>query len=37
MSATVDTEKFSAYWKCPVLFIEGRQYPVNIRYAELII
>jgi len=34
MSATVDTEKFSAYWKCPVLFIEGRQYPVNIRHLS---
>ena len=31
MSATVDADKFSQYWNCPVLYIEGRQFPVNIR------
>ena len=31
MSATVDADKFSNYWNCPVLYIEGRQFPVHIR------
>merc|ERR1719187_2190270 len=30
MSATVDAEKFSQYWRCPVLYVEGRQFPVNV-------
>jgi len=34
MSATVDADKFSAYWKCPVLYVEGRQFPVNIRHMS---
>ncbi len=31
MSATVDADRFAQYWHCPVLYIEGRQFPVNIR------
>ena len=33
MSATVDADKFSLYWRCPVLYVEGRLFPVNIRYT----
>lgn len=34
MSATVDADKFSTYWRCPVLYVEGRQFPVNIRHMS---
>jgi len=34
MSATVDADKFSLYWNCPVLYIEGRQFSVNIRHIS---
>lgn len=34
MSATVDADKFSLYWRCPVLYVEGRLFPVNIRHAS---
>ncbi|MCR4939813.1 MAG: DEAD/DEAH box helicase [Treponemataceae bacterium] len=32
MSATIDTEKLSAFLGCPHLHIAGRQYPVEIEY-----
>lgn len=33
MSATVDSEKFSAYFThCPILRISGRSYPVEVRF-----
>jgi HrpA-like RNA helicase len=31
MSATVDADKFGQYWGCPVLYVAGRQHPVNVR------
>jgi hypothetical protein len=34
MSATVDADKFSLYWRCPVLYVEGRLFPVNIRLVS---
>eukprot|EP00088_Acartia_fossae_P055890 TRINITY_DN6499_c0_g1_i5.p1 TRINITY_DN6499_c0_g1~~TRINITY_DN6499_c0_g1_i5.p1 ORF type:complete len:681 (+),score=96.89 TRINITY_DN6499_c0_g1_i5:39-2081(+) len=34
MSATVDADKFAIYWNCPVLYIEGRMFPVNIRHIS---
>ncbi|XP_023319650.1 putative ATP-dependent RNA helicase DHX33 isoform X2 [Eurytemora carolleeae] len=34
MSATVDADRFAQYWHCPVLYIEGRQFPVNIRHIS---
>jgi len=34
MSATVDADKFALYWNCPVLYVEGRQYPVSIRHVS---
>jgi len=34
MSATVDADKFALYWNCPVLYVEGRQFPVNIRHIS---
>jgi len=34
MSATVDADKFSLYWRCPVLYVEGRLFPVNIRHVS---
>jgi len=35
MSATVDADKFSSYWRsCPVLYVEGRQFPVNVRHVS---
>ncbi|KAM5331424.1 ATP-dependent RNA helicase DHX29 [Glossophaga mutica] len=38
MSATVDSDKFSAYFThCPVLRISGRSYPVEVFYLEDII
>lgn len=35
MSATVDADRFSQYWGCPVLYVPGRQYPVNIRHVSV--
>ncbi|XP_076973258.1 ATP-dependent RNA helicase DHX29 isoform X1 [Tamandua tetradactyla] len=38
MSATVDSEKFSAYFThCPILRISGRSYPVEVFHLEDII
>ncbi|XP_054431316.1 ATP-dependent RNA helicase DHX29 [Pteronotus mesoamericanus] len=38
MSATVDSDKFSAYFThCPVLRISGRSYPVEVFYLEDIV
>ncbi|XP_053652138.1 ATP-dependent RNA helicase DHX33 [Cherax quadricarinatus] len=35
MSATMDVDHFSNYFnKCPVLYIEGRQHPVEMFYAR---
>ena len=34
MSATVDADRFSQYWGCPVLYVPGRQFPVNIRHVS---
>jgi len=34
MSATVDADRFSQYWGCPVLYVPGRQYPVNVRHIS---
>ena len=33
MSATVDVDRFSQYWRCPVLYVPGRQFPFNIRHV----
>ena len=34
MSATLDADKFSAYFRhAPVLYVEGRQHPVNVRHV----
>ena len=33
MSATVDVNRFSQYWRCPVLYVPGRQFPFNIRHV----
>lgn len=30
MSATMDVDKFCKYFKAPVIYLEGRQYPVKI-------
>ena len=35
MSATVDADRFSQYWGCPVLYVPGRQFPVNIRHVSV--
>ncbi len=36
MSATVDSEKFSAYFQhCPVLNIPGRTFPVEVGFIVL--
>ena len=32
MSATVDADRFSQYWGCPVLYVAGRQHPVSVRH-----
>ena len=34
MSATVDADRFSQYWGCSVLYVPGRQYPVNVRHIS---
>jgi len=34
MSATVDVDKFSSYWRCPVLYVEGRQFPVSVCHVS---
>ena len=35
MSATMDVDHFSQYFeKAPVIYIEGRQYPVKVRIAN---
>lgn len=34
MSATVDADKFALYWNCPILYVEGRMFPVNIRHIS---
>eukprot|EP00090_Calanus_glacialis_P000574 TRINITY_DN10355_c0_g1_i1.p1 TRINITY_DN10355_c0_g1~~TRINITY_DN10355_c0_g1_i1.p1 ORF type:complete len:514 (-),score=228.41 TRINITY_DN10355_c0_g1_i1:51-1466(-) len=34
MSATVDADKFSQYWGCPVLYVTGRQFAVNVRHIS---
>jgi len=34
MSATVDADKFSQYWGCPVLYVAGRQFAVNVRHVS---
>ena len=34
MSATVDVNRFSQYWRCPVLCVPGRQFPFNIRHVS---
>ena len=34
MSATVDVDKFSSYWQCPVLYVEGRQFPVSVCHVS---
>ena len=36
MSATVDADRFSHYWGCPVLYVPGRQFPVNVRHIRLV-
>ena len=34
MSATLEADKFSAYFRhAPVLYVEGRQHPVNVRHV----
>lgn len=36
MSATLDAEKFSAYFKhCPVISIPGRTFPVQVNYITV--
>ena len=34
MSATVDADRFSHYWGCPVLYVPGRQFPINVRHIR---
>ena len=35
MSATLDADKISQYFGgCPVLFVPGRTYPVDVYYLE---
>ncbi|KAK4312289.1 hypothetical protein Pmani_016270 [Petrolisthes manimaculis] len=35
MSATMDVDHFSNYFhKCPVLYVEGRQHPIDMFYAK---
>ncbi|CAG5136665.1 unnamed protein product, partial [Candidula unifasciata] len=35
MSATMDVDHFSSYFnKAPVLYLEGRQYPIQVMYAK---
>ncbi|XP_011299036.1 putative ATP-dependent RNA helicase DHX33 isoform X1 [Fopius arisanus] len=33
MSATMDADKFRKYFQAPVIYLEGRQYPVNIYHT----
>ncbi|XP_057329367.1 ATP-dependent RNA helicase DHX33 isoform X2 [Microplitis mediator] len=33
MSATMDVDKFEKYYKAPVIYLEGRQYPVKMFHA----
>lgn len=36
MSATMDVDHFSAYFNAaPVLYLEGRQYPVQVSNGEI--
>ena len=37
MSATVDADRFSQYWGCPVLYVPGRQFPVNVRHIRSVV
>ena len=35
MSATMDVDHFSQYFnEAPVLYLEGRQYPIKLMYAK---
>jgi len=34
MSATMDVDHFSKYFKCKVVYLEGRTFPINVRYAQ---
>lgn len=34
-SATLDTETFAKAFRCPVVSVEGRMYPVEVRYRPL--
>ena len=35
MSATLEADKFSTYFRhAPVLYVEGRQHPVNVRHVS---
>eukprot|EP00124_Ichthyophonus_hoferi_P005201 Ihof_evm1s698 gene=Ihof_evmTU1s698 len=36
MSATLDTDKFTTFFECPVIRIPGRNYPVDILYGDLV-
>lgn len=33
MSATMDVDKFAKYFQAPVVYLEGRQYPIRIFHA----
>lgn len=33
MSATMDVDKFEKYYKAPVIYLEGRQYPIKMFHA----
>ena len=36
MSATMDVDHFSAYFNsAPVLYLEGRQYPVQVKTRDI--
>lgn len=38
MSATLDAGKFSSYFRnAPILYVSGRQHPVNVRHASNVI
>ena len=35
MSATLEADKFSSYFRnAPILYVEGRQHPVNVRHVS---
>lgn len=34
MSATMDVDHFAGYFDCQVVYLEGRTYPMNIRYSK---